>query len=373
MTDYRDPWGREGRSPQNTPYGGDFPPGHGSGQDVPPYALGRWQAPPGFGYQPPIPGRNPYKRMLRHNSNAICAGLTLFFAVSTVVVWFVGLFAHFIPSFGNIMFNLSPVGLGVFDMILNTLSLLIPALLIAAFLRMPLNVAFPMRRTSARLTVPGVFCTLGMSMVGMYISMVITSILYGTVRVTATSPDFSPPTGGAEIMIYLIAISVIPGIFEEVLCRGVVMQSLRRFGDGFALVTSSLLFAMLHRNLLQGPNAFVTGMLLGYFTLRSGSLVPAIIMHFVNNFIFAFTNVVMMHMPARYAQILNFSAIPVFLALGAVGVILMVLLNGGFTPLHRKATGLEEPAKYGLFFTAPLAILFIIVTIVQTSRFLHFG
>jgi len=340
------------------------------GQPAHPPDFSRWSPPPGFGHVAPQPHKNPYRRMLRHNANVVCAGLILFFAVSPVAIEIIRVFMGLFPGFGRAVNT--PVGNSILNISLNTLSLLIPALLIAHFLKMPYSAAFPLRRASARLTVPGVLCCFGTAMIGLYLAEIITTILAGTTGIVASSPDFSPPYGGVQIMLYFIAISVVPAVFEEVLCRGVVMQSLRRFGDGFALVTSSLLFAMLHRNLHQGPNAFVTGMLLGYFTLRAGSLIPAIIMHFANNFTFAFLNVIMLHMPAQNAQVLNFAVIPVFLALGVIGIILMMLLNGGFKPLHRKDVGLGQPAKYGLFFSTPMAILFIVVIAVMARRFLHF-
>ena len=65
--------------------------------------------------------------------------------------------------------------------------------------------------------------------------------------------------------------------------RGVVMQSLRRFGDGFALITSSLLFMLLHQSLLQYPNALLMGLFIGYAVLYTGSIWTGVILHLVNN------------------------------------------------------------------------------------------
>ena len=365
MRECRNPWRGEDDHFRRAPH--ERPPfGHNSNDPE------RRRIPPGFEYAPPPPGINPYRRRLRHNSNALCAGLTLCFSIGTIAIWLLHRLIFLFPRFGLFMQNLSPVGQGLFSMSINTLALLLPALLAAVLLNMPFRIAFPMRRTSARLTVPGVFCCLGMSVIGVGIAVLLTSLLARTAGVGASMPDFSAPYGGVEIVMFLIAISVVPAVFEELLCRGVVMQSLRRFGDDFALVTSSLLFAMLHRNLLQGPNAFVTGMLLGYFTLRAGSLIPAIVMHFFNNFIFGLFSVAVMHLPAQYGEALNLLFLPVFLGLGAVGIILMSVLNGGFIPVHRKSIGLSTGEKYGLFFTAPLAIVFILATIYQARHFFEF-
>jgi len=357
MTEYRDPWGDEGNRSNSGPYG----------------EPRRFGVPPGFGPFSPRPGVNPHKRILRQNSNAVCFSLTLVFGFSFMFVSLMEFLIWVIPGFGRALAGLSPVGNGIINMSVHVLAFLLPTLLIVSFLKMPLGVAFPMRRPTARLTVPGIFCLFGMSVFGVYIAAFITGFLSTTAGITPSMPDFSPPAGRAEIAIYLISLSIIPAVFEEFLCRGAVMQSLRRFGDPFALVMSSLLFAMLHRNFLQGPNAFLAGLVLGYFTLRSDSLVPAIIMHFINNLVTGFLMVAMQYMPASQAQILNFSIMPAYLALGAIGVVLMITLNGGFKPLRQTSTGLGEAKKYGLFFTAPLAIVFTIFTAILTWRFLDFG
>ena len=359
MTEHRDPHG-------------GFPGGQPH-RPAPPYERRDLSIrPPGLGYALPPPGLNPFVRLLRQNANVLCACLVLVFASSFLLTNLMRFLFTLSPALHSALQGLSPVGLGLFNMSFNTISLLVPALLAAYLLNMPYDVAFPLHRAPARLTLTGVFCCLGMSVVGVYLSAILTTILYGTMGVSATMPDFSPPLGTTEIIMHLIAISVVPAIFEELLFRGVVMQSLRRFGDPFALVVSSLLFAMLHRNLLQGPNAFVTGLVLGYFTLRSGSLIPAIIMHFVNNLLVGVILVVMMLMPAQQAQMLNFAVIPTYLALGVIGILLMISWGRGFTPMKQAATGLGEPRKYLLFFSTPLAIAFIIVTIFQTLNFLTF-
>ena len=367
MADRQDPWEPE----EDQPYSRD-PRRNQPSPERP------WQPPPDFRRFPlrPPASASPafvFKRALRQNANAVCGGLVLVFLIGPVIVEVLGLFRWIIPGFDAALRGLTTIPIGLLNMSIATLSLFLPALLIARWLNMPTRVAFPLGRAKARMIVPGVFCCLGMSVVGVYISALLRVFFANAIGATPISPDFSPPAYGlAETMIFMIAISVIPAVFEEVLCRGVVMQSLRRFGDGFALVVSSLLFAMLHRNFVQGPNALLVGLVLGYFTLRTGSLIPAIVMHFVNNFMAAGISVFAMYLPARYASMLNFAVLPTYLALGAFGVVLMMALNHGFTPLHQKPgeNDFGNGRKYALFFFAPLGIVFSLITLVLTVR--HF-
>jgi hypothetical protein len=46
---------------------------------------------------------------------------------------------------------------------------------------------------------------------------------------------------------------------------------------------SSFLFALFHANVFQFLPAFILGVILALFTIRSGSVLPAIVFHSVNN------------------------------------------------------------------------------------------
>ncbi len=91
----------------------------------------------------------------------------------------------------------------------------------------------------------------------------------------------------SELPIYLfyaLALSVGPAISEELAFRGVILQGLRsRLGAVSAVVVTSVLFGAIHLDILQGLGAIVTGIYLGYLTVRSGSILPAMVAHGVNN------------------------------------------------------------------------------------------
>ena len=85
----------------------------------------------------------------------------------------------------------------------------------------------------------------------------------------------STPTG----IVYIVLIGP---IFEELIFRGAVMGSLRRYGDNFAILISSLFFGFYHMVLLQIPFGFLMGLLLGYAAAR-WSLRTSIILHIIVN------------------------------------------------------------------------------------------
>ena len=88
--------------------------------------------------------------------------------------------------------------------------------------------------------------------------------------------------GGLVLLIACIALA--PAICEELLCRGTLLAGLRRsLGVRSAVLVSAFLFAALH---LQ-PDRFmpqaILGVVLAMLVLRTGSVWPAILLHFGHN------------------------------------------------------------------------------------------
>jgi uncharacterized protein len=73
-------------------------------------------------------------------------------------------------------------------------------------------------------------------------------------------------------------------VCEELLVRGAIARGLRpRLGLLGAALLSSLYFAALHGSIARLPITFALGMVLAIATLRSGSVVPAMLIHAGNN------------------------------------------------------------------------------------------
>lgn len=71
---------------------------------------------------------------------------------------------------------------------------------------------------------------------------------------------------------------------EEPLFRGLILGGfVLRYGTRKAIFYSALLFALVHMNPWQFPTGLLMGAFLGWLTLRTGSLWPAVFAHFLNN------------------------------------------------------------------------------------------
>lgn len=82
----------------------------------------------------------------------------------------------------------------------------------------------------------------------------------------------------------LAMLAVVPGICEELLFRGYTQRQLERgLGATWGIVLSGLLFGAYHLRPSQVLPLAVLGVFLAYLTWRTGSLWPAIVVHFLHN------------------------------------------------------------------------------------------
>ena len=89
---------------------------------------------------------------------------------------------------------------------------------------------------------------------------------------------------GGPIWASFLVVAILAPVFEEWLCRGMVLRGLlTRIRPLWAIVISALFFAVIHGNPWQALNAFILGLVMGYVYYKTGSLRLTMLMHFINN------------------------------------------------------------------------------------------
>jgi len=97
-----------------------------------------------------------------------------------------------------------------------------------------------------------------------------------------SSPIF-PSETLLQLMINLTVIAVVPALFEELLCRGVIMRAYESTGRMGAILISSLFFALLHRDLQSFIGTFLLGVVIAYIVYKTDSIFAGMAAHFTNN------------------------------------------------------------------------------------------
>ena len=82
-----------------------------------------------------------------------------------------------------------------------------------------------------------------------------------------------------------LTLCLLAPLVEELVFRGAVLRSLLgSLGNRWAAITlSAVIFAAVHLNPVQMPHAFLMGLLLGWMYSRTGSILPGVAVHWVNN------------------------------------------------------------------------------------------
>ncbi|QDT06132.1 ABC-2 family transporter protein [Rubripirellula lacrimiformis] len=162
--------------------------------------------------------------------------------------------------------------------------ILFPALLMATMmttsLRKSLRVRMP-HWTTLPLAV-----LLGVTMHPMYV-MLAEWISYTypiSEQAIAAMKPFTDQISAAPWLAIICLMALVPAICEEIAFRGFIFGGLvreRRYVR--AVVISALMFGISHGVLQQSIAATIMGLLLGFIALRTGSVIPGILIHFTNN------------------------------------------------------------------------------------------
>lgn len=100
--------------------------------------------------------------------------------------------------------------------------------------------------------------------------------IFETLSVTPSGTLFSK-------LMYFACIALVPAIFEELLFRKALLNYAKKYGNMFAVLFSSILFAIFHMNINQGIFAFLIGLIFGTIAVKTSSIKITILLHFINN------------------------------------------------------------------------------------------
>lgn len=179
----------------------------------------------------------------------------------------------------------------------------------------------------------------------------------------------TPITGSGEspdsVFIFILAFistSLIPGMVEEFAFRGVLYGALKKYGEGFAILSTSILFGVLHGNLVQIPFAFAVGLVLGFIRAKTGSVWICIIVHAINNAVSVLYQYPLSHLPEDIQNISYTIYLCLSLLLGIVGVIMLSRREDAkdMYSLGGKETKCDERVVNSVFYSHPLILTFFI-------------
>ncbi|NDL66702.1 CPBP family intramembrane glutamic endopeptidase [Anaerotalea alkaliphila] len=184
---------------------------------------------------------------------------------------------------------------------------------------------FQVRRTSARNLLVGAW--LGVGLVLLLQGAANLAGRFSSLELSVVQPEVFQ---AYPLAWWLLGIGVVVPIVEEMIYRGFFQHHfLRGFGAATAVLAQGLLFAVGHKNLLQGVLVFPMALLHGLLVWKTGSLLPAMVSHVT-------FNVVVLLMMALQMDVQN---------IGQLGVVFLGGVFMVYTGLRLMDT--EEPKREG--------------------------
>ena len=172
-----------------------------------------------------------------------------------------------------------------------------------------------------------------------------------------------PPLEGGWLVLTLFVVALLPAVFEETLFRGILARNMHGAGWGtwVTILVSGAMFSLFHGRPEQTIYQFFCGCCFALIAVRSGSVLPTVLSHFLNN-----------------ALILVLSALGLETFSGVLSVVLIaigaVLLAGSlvFLIFFDKKTNRKGGApRAGVFFLA--AAVGLVICAVQWASMLLLG
>ncbi|NMA25416.1 MAG: CPBP family intramembrane metalloprotease [Clostridiales bacterium] len=166
------------------------------------------------------------------------------------------------------------------------------------------------------------------------------SLIMGILPISKSVMDqYSSASGllfDGNIVISCFAALIVAPVAEEVIFRGVILSRLSRsMPAAVAAGVSSVLFAVVHGNIVWMSYTFVLGLVLCYVCIKYRSVIASIVVHFIFNLVGVISNY------------LNIENIPdalavVLLSLGAAASVVLIVVIG------RRLPNIKETAELTL-------------------------
>lgn len=182
-----------------------------------------------------------------------------------------------------------------------------------------------------------------------------------------TQGEMLEPNSPLSCVMITISTAIIPAICEEFAMRCCSLQLLRKYGSGFAVFAVSIVFGLLHGNVIQFLFAFIVGLVLGFVTVKTNSIVPAVCIHALSNGISVVNSVVNYAAGEKAA---NTSVVILYLFWFAAGAVcgLILLVKGDFRNNKAPAQSVLSNGQKLVSFLFPWMIIPFALLIYLTAK-----
>lgn len=193
-------------------------------------------------------------------------------------VWFVVALTIVLVLYAGSMLQLKFGLAGVFG---TQLLLLTVPLVIVIYTKRDIRLTYALRKTAVSNFLAGALIITGVFLINIVISTGLVSLFPESAENVVTVFD-EILSGNIGAVLFVIALA--PAVCEEMLFRGIILQSMKaKYRIGAAIGITAALFGIYHMSLIKLIPTALLGFVLCYVAYRADSIYPAMLMHFMNN------------------------------------------------------------------------------------------
>lgn len=212
-----------------------------------------------------------------------------------------------------------------------------------------------------------------------YAASYISNILFNFISIL-TNTDLHPAKINANNSLFNIfsnALSIMffAPIFEESFFRGTLLRNSARYGSWSMIISMGIMFGLWHINYAQTIYTAVLGICAGFLIIKSGSIIPSLLLHFIMNTIgtiqvFIIGNIDAEKLTSMDINYMIENIVPImissligFLIIGIMitGLVLLIIelakhhLDGFKLSCENKE--ISEKKKFAIYFSSPITIV----------------
>ena len=206
----------------------------------------------------------------RGSESAILSALILFLVLTGIEICLKLFFKEGLPVWIIYIYSLAQIVL-----------LLVPSLILQKKQTLSVKRFFQLRPFKAKwlwATLLGAVCaSVGAALINLLLYSLPFSYIFKSSAVSAVDE-------GGSFALFL-AFVLVPAVFEELFIHGALLSSIRNKGILRSVLFCALIFAMLHSSAANFLGPLFAAVIYGFLTVVYQSVWPAIIAHFINNFV----------------------------------------------------------------------------------------
>lgn len=229
--------------------------------------------------------------------------------------------------------------------------------------------------------------SMGFTYIAAIISNIIFTIIESLTHTTLNEASFDFGDSVFGLIVTIIAPVIFAPIFEELLFRGVVLKNSEPMGQWFAIIISGIIFGLWHENYPQFLFATVVGCFSAFILIKTRSIIPSMIMHFLVNTISTIQQLMLIGNDINIDAISNMSDTeilssinsPTLLCIVMTGFLIMGLIiasivffviemaiHKGKANLMKSVFNINTSHKIAVFMCSPITLITFTLMILET-------